>query len=243
MFGDYAIQTAFETFLAKRWGGSASNDIADLAGARLVLATEADRGRQFAEATLKQLTGGDTVRARQLYEKNFEFKPQFKLWLAANDAPRVNNDDDGIFRRMKIVPFTHIVPVEKRDRDLGDKLAMPEVRSAILAWAIRGCLVWQQEGLNAPDMVSDATAQYREEQDPLQFFLDEWCELAPELVVLKAKLWQAYLGWAKADSIRFPLTRREFTTRIAKMPQVKEDRVAQGARVWRGIIVREDASR
>ncbi len=239
MLGDYAIQTAFDTFLATRFGGGGSNDIADLAGARLVLATEADRGRRFAEARLKHLTGGDTVRARQLYERNFEFKPQFKLWLAANDAPRVNNDDEGMFRRMNIVPFTHIVPEEKRDKHLGDKLAMPEARSAILAWAIRGCLEWQQDGLRAPRLVSDATAQYRDEQDPLQYFLDEWCDLALDRTIPKAKLWQAYLAWAKSDSLRFPLTRHEFTTRIAKMPQIKDRRATGGTRIWVGIDVRE----
>ena len=239
MLGDYAIQTAFETFLAKRYGGGGSNDIADLAGARLVLATEADRGRKFAEATLKQLTGGDTIRARQLYERNFEFKPMFKLWLAANDAPKVNNDDDAIFRRMNIVPFTRIVPTELRDKDLGDKLATPELRSAILAWAVRGCSAWQSDGLRVPKVVSEATTQYRDEQDPLQFFLDEWCELSPGYSISKAQLWQAYVEWAKADSLRFPLTRREFTTRIAKLPQITEARGTGGTHMWRGIDVQE----
>lgn len=242
MLGDYAIQTAFETFLAKRYGGGGSNDIADLAGARLVLATEADRGRKFAEATLKQLTGGDTIRARQLYERNFEFKPMFKLWLAANDAPKVNNDDDAIFRRMNIVPFTRIVPTELRDKDLGDKLATPELRSAILAWAVRGCSAWQSDGLRVPKVVSEATTQYRDEQDPLQFFLDEWCELTPGYSISKAQLWQAYVEWAKADSLRFPLTRREFTTRIAKLPQITEARGTGGTHMWRGIDVRESPS-
>lgn len=240
MLGDYAIQTAFETFLSKRYGGGGSNDIADLAGARLVLATEADRGRKFAEATLKQLTGGDTVRARQLYEKNFEFRPQFKLWLAANDAPRVNNDDDAIFRRMNVVPFTHVIPLENRDKNLGDKLATPEARSAILAWAMKGCLAWQRSGLQAPKLVSEATSQYREEQDPLQFFLDEWCIFSTDRVVAKAKLWQAYLQWAKTDSLRFPLTRREFTTRIAKLLGVKEARGSGGTHIWKGIDVHDN---
>jgi putative DNA primase/helicase len=240
VLGDYAMQTAFETFLAKRWGGGASNDIADLAGARLVLATEADRGRRFAEATLKQLTGGDTVRARQLYEKNFEFRPQFKLWLAANDAPQVNNDDDAIFRRMNIVPFVHVVPLERRDKDLGERLARPEVRSAILAWAVRGCLVWQQEGLNAPELVSEATKQYRDDQDPLQFFLDEHCVLEPDRMIVKAKLQQHYVTWAKGAGVRYLLSPREFTKRVAKIPGVQDSRGSGGVRIWRGIDVREN---
>jgi putative DNA primase/helicase len=239
VLGDYAIQTAFETFLSKRFGGGGSNDIADLAGARFVLATEADRGRHFAEATLKQLTGGDTVRARHLYESNFEFKPQFTLWLAANDAPQVNNDDDAIFRRMNIIPFTRTVPAEKQDKDLGDKLAAPEVRAAILAWAVQGCLAWQKDGLQAPRLVSDATVQYREEQDPLQFFLDESCVLELDRVIVKAKLQQAYVTWAKAAGVRYLLSPREFTKRIAKIPGVQDSRGSGGVRIWRGIDVRE----
>jgi putative DNA primase/helicase len=226
VLGDYAVQTAFETFLAKRFGGGASNDIADLAGARLVLATEADRGRRFAEATLKQLTGGDTVRARQLYQSNFEFKPQFTLWLAANDAPQVNNEDDAIFRRMNIIPFTQVVPVEKQDKDLGDKLAAPTVRAAILAWAVEGCLAWQDGGLRVPKIVVDATAQYREEQDPLEFFLDECCVVELDCVVLKAKLQQVYVVWAKASGVRSGLSPREFSRRIARLPGVVSGRAS-----------------
>jgi len=240
VLGDYAIQTAFETFLSKRFGGGGSNDIADLAGARFVLATEADRGRHFDEAKLKQLTGEDTVRARQLYQANFEFKPQFTLWLAANDAPQVNNDDEGVFRRLNIIPFTQIVPVEKRDKQLGDKLAEPAARAAILAWAVAGCLAWQRDGLRAPALVNDATTEYREEQDPLQFFLDEVCVIEPGRVIVKAKLQQAYVRWAKDAGVRYLLSPREFTKRIAKIPGVQDSRGSGGVRIWRGIDIREN---
>jgi putative DNA primase/helicase len=152
----------------------------------------------------------------------------------------VNNDDDAIFRRMNIVPFTHIVPLQKRDNDLGDKLAMPEVRSAILAWAIAGCLVWQEEGLNAPSMVSDATEQYRDEQDPLKFFLDEACVLELDRVIVKAKLQQAYVAWGKAAGVRYLLSPREFTKRIAKIPGIQDSRGSGGVRIWRDIDVREN---
>lgn len=235
MLGDYAVQTAFETFLAKRWGGGASNDIADLEGARLILATEADRGRRFAEATLKQFTGGDAVRARQLWQNNREFTPVGKIWLCANDAPRSADDDDAMQRRLQIIEFKHAIPEPKRDRNLSQKLATPEVRRAILAWAVEGCLAWQRYGLKPPPSVEKATARYFKEQDPASGFWKE-CEFDPFARTPKSDVWTAYQAWARGEGIRFPLTQTQFNERVAKLDGVYEVKI-HGHRFWKGLAL------
>jgi len=115
VLGDYATTADFETFLARRFGGGIRNDVARLAGARLVSSIEVDEGKRLAEGMVKELTGGDSVTARFLYKEHFEFKPQFKLWLIANHQPRVRDDDEAIWRRIRVIPFAHSVPKDGRD--------------------------------------------------------------------------------------------------------------------------------
>ena len=145
VLGEYAATADFETFLKRRGDAGIRNDVARLAGARLVISIEVDDGKALAEGLLKLLTGGDTVAARFLYRETFEFRPVFKLWLAANERPRVNADDAAIWRRILQLPFVNVIPEAERDERV--KLALrtdPDVQSAILAWAVQGCLEWQQ---------------------------------------------------------------------------------------------------
>ena len=101
-------------------------------------AVEAEAGKPLAEALVKQLTGGDTITARFLFKEFFDFKPQFKIWLAANHKPNISGSDHGIWRRIRLVPFTVTIPEQERDPRLTQKLA--EELPGILAWAVRGCL-------------------------------------------------------------------------------------------------------
>ncbi|MGO9976814.1 MAG: phage/plasmid primase, P4 family [Solirubrobacteraceae bacterium] len=152
--GEYAVAADFEAFLKRRNDYGIRSDIARLAGARLVLGTEVDDGKQLAEGLVKQLTGGDTVTARFMYRDYFEFRPSFKLWLAANHRPRVNADDEAMWRRILQLPFTQVVPSERRDPELKRMLTTdPAVRSAILAWAVEGSIEWAARGLGVPQRV------------------------------------------------------------------------------------------
>ena len=110
VLGDYAATADFETFLKRHGDAGIRNDVARLAGARLVISVEVDDGQALAEGLLKLLTGGDTVAARFLYRETFEFRPVFKLWLAANDRPRVNADDAAMWRRILQLPFVQRDP-------------------------------------------------------------------------------------------------------------------------------------
>jgi putative DNA primase/helicase len=141
VLGDYAATADFSAFLKKdRVSGGPSDDIANLAGARLVSSIEVDDGKHRAQGLLKQLTGGDTVRARHLYKVSFEFRPQFALWLVCNHAPQIAHDDDALWRRLLRLPFENGIPPEKRDRVLRNTLTDPEITGpAILNWLVQGC--------------------------------------------------------------------------------------------------------
>ena len=174
--GDYGRDCPAETLLAKRDSGI-NNDVARLAGARLVCAIETEDGKRFAESLVKALTGGDTITARFLHREFFEFVPQFKLWLATNHKPTIRGDDHAIWRRIRLIPFSVTIPEAEQDGELGAKLA--EERAGILKWAIEGCLAWQRDGLQTPEPVRTATADYRADMDRLGQWIDERCIVTP----------------------------------------------------------------
>ena len=162
LLGDYAQQADFETFLIGKNEGGPRNDIARLKGARFVSAVESGQSRQMAETVIKQVTGGDKIAARFLYQEFFEFSPQFKLFLVANHKPQVRGTDEAVWRRIRLVPFDVKIPQEERDKHLPEKLQSE--LPGILAWAVRGCVKWQEKGLGEPTEVLEATQEYREEE-------------------------------------------------------------------------------
>jgi putative DNA primase/helicase len=190
---EYAKQAEFSTFLHKD-KDSVRNDVADLRGARFVSAVEVDEGRRLSEALIKSLTGRDTMKARFLFQEHFEFRPQLKLWLAANNKPVIRGMDDGIWRRIRLVPFTVKFEGNERDKELPEKLKAE--LPGILAWAVRGCLAWQEEGLPIPEAVQVATDGYRKEMDVMGNFLEEICEQKPHLRVKAGDLYNAYISWS-----------------------------------------------
>ncbi|MCP4257850.1 MAG: DNA primase [Planctomycetes bacterium] len=214
--GQYAQIADFESFLKQRVSSHGPrNDIATLAGARFVVSIEVDEGKHLAEGLIKMLTGGDTIRARFLFQESFEFLPQFKLWLACNHAPIVNDADEAMWRRILLVPFNHVVPKNKRDPRVKAVLRDPKVAGpAILAWLVRGCLERQKSGLIIPQSIEEATGQYRDEQDPLKEFFEDECELAPDAFVPVMEMRQKYDEWAKASGIKWPLSPRKFNKRM-----------------------------
>lgn len=119
LFGDYACSTGTETFMKKT--SEQSNDLARLKGTRLVTTTEVEQGKALSESLIKQITGGDEITARFLYGEFFSFKPTFKIYMATNHKPKIRGADNGIWRRIKMIPFTVTIPPEQRDNDLGEK--------------------------------------------------------------------------------------------------------------------------
>ena len=235
LLADYATQAEFTTFLA-RTSDSVRNDIARLVGARFVSASEAEGGRPLAEAVVKQMTGGDIVTARFLFKEFFEFRPDFKVWLAANHKPSVRGTDHGIWRRIRLVPFAVTIPPEQRDKRLPERLRAE--LPGILAWAVRGCLAWQQEGLGAPPEVLAATDSYREEMDVLAGFLDEHCVVQPGAFVATKELYAAYATWAEGAGEK-KLSKKWLAMRLAERG-LSSGRGLRGARGWSGLRLRRD---
>jgi putative DNA primase/helicase len=191
LFGEYGRQAEPGLLLARQ--DVHPTGVADLQGARLVVATETEEGRRLAEATVKQLTGGDRIKARKMRQDFFEFTPSHKLFLHGNHRPVVRGTDHAIWRRIRLIPFEVTIPEDQRDRRLTDKLVAEA--PGILAWAVRGCLEWQRRGLSQPAAVLAATSEYRTEMDVLGAFLEESCVLGEHALVSAASLYRAYQVW------------------------------------------------
>jgi putative DNA primase/helicase len=231
VLGDYAQTASSDLILSKR-PGAIPVDAARLQGARFVAASESDDGSRLAESTVKQLTGGDRITARHLYGSPFEFPPTHKLWLATNHRPTVYGVDDAIWRRIRLIPFEVTIPPKRRDKRLmGD---LWEERAGILAWAVRGCLEWQREGLHESASVVRATVAYRSDSDVFGTFLDERCELGARLSVAAADLFVEYERWAEAGHLR-PMSKIAFGRKLRERRFEKERRGKANVETWLGI--------
>ena len=231
LMNDYARRTPTSTLLAKRAGGI-PNDVARLKGARLVTAVEADAGHRMAESLVKQITGGEKVMARFLHREWFEFRPEFKIFLATNHKPVIAGTDHAIWRRIQLIPFTVTIPDEEQDKDLALKLQAE--LPGILAWAVQGCIEWQRIGLAPADEVVGATNSYRTEMDAVAGF----CILETGIHVTLASLYQAYGRWCDANREKAQ-TKRQLGARLIERGFTKH-RGTGGVWQWRDIGIKAE---
>jgi putative DNA primase/helicase len=229
LVADYGQATRTETLMVKRHVG-VSNDIACLRGARFVSAFETDEGQRFAESNVKQLTGGDKIRARFLFKEEFEFAPQFKLWLAANHKPEIRGQDHAIWRRIKLIPFNVTIPQDERNAHLDAELQ--DELPGIFAWAVRGCMAWQSEGLGVTEAVKQATADYQFEMDALAEFFADRCEMDAHYEVSATEIYAAYKSWCQASGEE-PESQKWLAVRLKERGCNVERRFK--ARIWKGI--------
>ncbi len=213
ILGQCAFNAPFSTFEAKD-RGSIPNDLAALAGRRLVTASETNEGSRLNEARLKALTGGDPITARFLHGEFFTYQPVAKLWLAVNHRPEVRDDSYGFWRRVRLVPFL------RQFRDDADPGLIDTLRAelpGILAWAVRGAIGWRERGLGPPAAVTSATEAYRVESDPLAAFLAECCVEGIGLSVVASDFYRAYKVWAEAQGLprSETLSNKTFGMRLA----------------------------
>ncbi|MGY2052282.1 phage/plasmid primase, P4 family [Methylobacterium sp. JK268] len=213
ILAEYAKIAAMDTFTASK-GDKHPTDMAMLRGARLVTASETEEDRAWAEAKIKQLTGGDPVTARFMRQDFFTFTPTFKLMIVGNHQPLLRNVDDAARRRFNIVPFTR--KPERPDTQLEHKLKAEW--PAILRWMIEGCLDWQQNGLVRPASVTEATEAYFAEQDLMGQWLAERCELRPgetRVWERSADLFESWSDYARAAG-DVPGTLKSFTPALRR---------------------------
>ena len=210
IMGDYAINIQPETIMVKQGQGQANSDIARLKGSRFVTTVEPNEGARINEGLLKQLTGGDKVTARKLYGNEFEFEPEFKLWMATNHKPIIRGRDLGIWRRMHMVPFTVQIEEDQVDKNLKYKLR--KELTGIMKWAVDGCLKWQREGLEMPSKVQEAVKEYRSEMDVISAFL-EVCVETGHGETKSSELYKVYAAWANENN-EYKMSNTKFGTEM-----------------------------
>jgi putative DNA primase/helicase len=194
LLGDYSKAAATATLMANQRQG-VGDDLMYLAGARMITISETDRNQSLAEAKLKQMTGGDEITARVLWGSYTTFKIVGKIFVATNNLPKVNGRDHGIFRRFQIVPFNRTFQSHEQDKALPDKLEAE--LSGILNWALRGCLNWQEQGLNPPQIVKDQLDHYQQDMDTVAKFVDAQLVLDPASKIQSSELYQEYRSWCQ----------------------------------------------
>jgi putative DNA primase/helicase len=240
IMGDYAQMSDMKIITSSEMDNRVASSMAKLQGARLVSLNEADEHQKMSESIVKQLTGGDTVEACKKYHEPFNYLPAFKMWIRTNDKPVIRGNNDAIWRRIKLIPFIHPIPPEKRkSRDLVDATLAAEAEG-ILAWLVRGARMWYEGGLQAPAIVDEAVNAYRSEMDVIQQFYDECITEGQH--VSRQETYQAFLNWCKQNGYKFVMTADSFGRRFGKKLPMDQSRSKQGGKyVWVGIDITTDA--
>jgi len=212
-------------------------DLAGLRGARLVTATETEKGRQWAEARIKALTGEDLIRARFMRQDEFTYEATYKLFMIGNSTPRFEGGvDEAMRRRLHLIPFDVKIPEAERDRELADKLKAEA--ESILQWCIEGCLEWQRIGLNPPTTVVSATASYLADEDTVLAWIDDKCTFNADKFESSSALFASWSAWARANG-EAAGSRKDFAKAIVSHGCVP-DRATGGTRGFKGLRIAVD---
>ena len=238
LMGDYAEHTLAETFMKKQNEGI-NNDVARLRAVRFVSTSETEQGKRLSESLVKQITGDDILTARFLYGEYFSFKPTFKIFMATNHKPQIKGNDIGIWRRIRLIPFTVTIPEEQRDKNLQEKLEAE--KAGIFNWMMNGFIAWKHEGLTMPDSVRNATDEYHADMDVVGQFLKDCCFVAASesIRVSNKNLYAAYVAWC--TSMNEKVCSQKF---LAMRLQEKGFRKMMGntERFWLGLGLRVQKS-
>jgi putative DNA primase/helicase len=237
-FGPYGATASFESFLARKHvTGGPREDLAALRGKRLVLAGEVQPGRELDAALLKQLTGGDVIRARALYREGIEFRPRFVLALVCNEPPRADATDDALFRRVCFVPFDRPIPKAQQHPAVKRLLRdTPNVQQAVLQWIVSGARDYYRSGLQPPDSVLQATQAYHFETNPAWPFVRDRCVLQKGQETLVSELRVAYEVWCGSEHEK-PLSGKAFNNNLEALGCTRTRSGKDRQKAWWGIAL------
>lgn len=210
MLGEYAANCQPETVMMRDRNNTARGDLARLKGARMVVTSEPNDGCRLDEGIVKQMTGGteNKLTARFLYGREFEFSPEFKIVMSTNYKPVIKGTDNGIWRRVRLIPFTAEFTKENRDPQLTEKLRRE--LPGILNWAIAGAVGWCKEGLPPCAIIDEAGQEYRSEMDRVQQFLDDCTTRSESSSTQASTLYKCYKAWCSEQGDRFPVGSTKF---------------------------------
>lgn len=236
LIGAYGHKTNTEMLMVKDHNGGPKEDLADLKGKRFVVASEIEDGRHLAVVLIKEMTGGESIRADRKHEHAFEFTPTHKIWLSGNHKPIINDTTYSIWRRVKLIPFTITITDDECDPNLAKKLEME--LPGILSWAVQGCIEWQKTGLGEPKDVIIATETYKQEQDDIRVFLEDVCTVSPIGWITKKDLAEKYKEWCTQNNQR-AISRNSFREKLFEKG-ITEGKGTAGMRIWIGVTLQGD---
>lgn len=219
---DYAKQVPFSTLTANKFSEK-EYDLAYLEGARIVFSSEIDDDFRISEAKIKILTGEDKVTARHLYQEYYEYTPEYTIFFLANKFPEIKSKNNGIWRRVVIIPFEKSFKEKEKDRELTNKL-MKEAEG-ILQWIIEGATAWYKQGLKPPKGISDAVMEYRKYEDTIYFFMKEKVKEEKGAFVLTEQLYSEYKKWlADNGEASLAINQNMFSKEIKEKGYKKQQR-------------------
>jgi putative DNA primase/helicase len=228
--GDYA-STADPNLFMHRDGAHPTGEM-DLLGKRLIVVSESDENRRLAEATMKRLTGGDPIKARYMRRDFVQFMPSHVPILVTNHLPQVSGDDPAIWRRLRVVPFSVVIPEDEQDKTLDAQLQLEA--DGILSWAIAGLRDYLERGLDEPGSVRAATAAYHADSDDIGRFISDQCIVANTVKVSAGELFDAWERWRKLNSAA-EISKTAFGKALARRGFTSSD--SNGKRWWHGICI------
>jgi putative DNA primase/helicase len=227
--GDYAAAADPELLIARTFDAHPTG-VADLFGLRLAVLTESDSGRRLAEGTVKRLTSSEPVKARRMREDFWSFTPSHTFLMLTNHKPLISGTDEGIWRRIKLVPWDVVIPEGERDEELGDRLHLE--LDHVLAWLVAGYQDWRTNGLGDPEQVIRATEAYKAESDALARFLDQRCLTGQHFHVRSSDLFAAWCKWC-IDEGEEPGSQTKFSTDLVNRGFDK--RPTRAGKIWTGL--------
>jgi putative DNA primase/helicase len=239
MFGEYGGR-ASRGLLFRARNDKHPTSMATLHGKRFVVAPEIGENDEVDEPVTKDLTGGDPINARRMREDEWVFNPTHKLFLAGNHKPKISGTDKGIWRRLRVIPWTVTIPADQINTALPDTLKKPEILAGVLTWCVQGCLAWQKKGLGEPPAVITATDDYRKEQDMLGQFFAERLVFTPGARMGRALLRETYVTWCQELGLH-EFGYRRFTQALQKQG-VTDCNYREGSRTlngWAGVRLAE----
>lgn len=217
MMGDYG-RTAGAKAIARKDhvdSNAPTEEIARLAGARVVNIPEPDKQLILSTALVKTLTGRDTITARYLHENSFEFKPQFKLFINTNYLPRITDVSVFSSGRVKVIPFNRHFTEKEQDKALKKKLTRQDSLSGIFNWCLDGLKLMRERGLALPPAVRTAVAEYQHSSDKTARFIEEELEYGPEFEARTADAYARYKVWC-AENGQYPEGQTNFNQDLTR---------------------------
>jgi putative DNA primase/helicase len=219
--------------------GGPDEAITSLQNKRLVCSTELEDGQRLSVSLVKRMTGGEPLWGEHKFERGYNFQPTHKLWLSGNHEPGITDTTNSIWGRLKKIPFTVEIPEADRKKGYAEYLAS-EHGAAILTWLVQGCSDWRKAGsLGEPEVVTQAVAEYRDQQDILHDYQKERCIFARGTTIDQKALYTDYKKWAEDNDVN-PIGKGTFRTRMREKGAIT-DYGNKNIAIWRGIRLRTDS--